>query len=157
MIHLKNVNTIYACNVIQVEGSHPSNWIRLHECNIFTSFKCTATILHQEVKNCHYLLSSHSLKTEPDQLVCIAIRFQNGLNYLLCYYLVSKLGISLWYGSVLCFPLPLLSSPTQRMSPSRIYYPVLGWYNVGGILVEMVIELLSLFCCSFYVYKREQA
>ena len=58
MIHLKNVNTIHPCNVIQEEGSHPSTWIRLHECNVFTSFKCIATILHREVKNCHRL---HSL------------------------------------------------------------------------------------------------
>jgi hypothetical protein len=52
MIHLKNVNTIHPCNVFQVEGSHPSTWIRLHECNVFTYFKCIENILHREVKNC---------------------------------------------------------------------------------------------------------
>ena len=54
MIHLQNVKALHRCNVIQVEGSHPSTKIRLHKCNVFTSFKCKATILHREVKNCLY-------------------------------------------------------------------------------------------------------
>ena len=50
------MNTIHSCNVIQVEGSHPFTCIRLHECNVFTCFKCIATIWHREVKN--YLIGT---------------------------------------------------------------------------------------------------
>ncbi len=39
-IHLKDVNTLHSCNVIQVEEWLPPTWITLHVCNVFTSFKC---------------------------------------------------------------------------------------------------------------------
>ena len=35
-MHLKDVNTLYSCNLIQVEGWLPSTWMTLHGGNVFT-------------------------------------------------------------------------------------------------------------------------
>ena len=56
-VHKKNVNALHSCNVIQVNGCHPSTWIPLHKCNVLTSFKCIATILCREV---HIVLKFHT-------------------------------------------------------------------------------------------------
>ena len=55
-IHLKDVNTLLSCNVIQVEGWLPYTWITLHICNFFNVLSLAEQKLHEfEVKHIKYV------------------------------------------------------------------------------------------------------
>ena len=118
MIHLKNMITIHPCNVIQVEGSHPSTWKRLHECNVFTSFKCLAAILHREVENCLNL--NYQWYLENSNMIIFWLTswvplwwqiFFKLFHFFPCYFEFSPLCTPKWWGSDFSSKLQLPKMP----------------------------------------------